>query len=118
MTSPASDPNPRVWAHPWARNVRACPASTDNEQQQRLPYPCSVSTGRKALIRNEIRSLCLDIKGCQMSAIKDVGATFGTRVWSPASSCSAAAEQARLTRPGPAGKHLSPWAQLVSVTIP
>ena len=38
MSSKASDPNSRVWAHSWAPNVRACPASTDNEQQQRLPF--------------------------------------------------------------------------------
>jgi len=48
----------------------------------------------------------------QMSAIKDAGATFGTRVWSPASSCSAAAEK-HANEAWPSWQHLSPWAQLV-----
>jgi len=57
LKSPGSEPSRRVWAHPWAQNVHACPASTDTKQQQRSRIPCSVSTGRKALIRNGIRPL-------------------------------------------------------------
>jgi len=45
--SPASEPSRRVWAHPWAQSVYACPTLTDTKQQQRFPILCSGIRGER-----------------------------------------------------------------------